>query len=476
MYRWLVPHVIFPLAERLAGRRMLSELRRLRELQWRSRDEIEAITNARLRSLIAHAAENVPYYRDLFARAGIAAGDLKGREDLSRLPITTKVELRAGFPERTTASNIVSARRQSMMTSGSSGYPFQFFWDRAVHDVLFGSYLFSLEWAGVALWDSRLAILIPSGFATNTVPVSRVRTLARRLVLGEHNVRLPADSLTPAALRACLSEISGGRRYFIRGYPSAIAWLARQVAAEGAPLAGTPAAVITYAETLTPENARSIAEVFRCPVFNYYSSWDIPHIAQTCPDNTEVLHVHSDRVILRIVRPDGGDAAPGESGRVVVTDLANQVMPFINYALGDTAVAGDTCPCGRGFPAVSLVEGRDTEVIRTPAGRQISGVVLGHFLTFEGGVIPSVAEYQAEQTAPGAVTLRVVPAGTITHEIAATLRNRVATFLGPGIEVSLEVVERIPIERSGKRLIIRPLRESPSRPAGHLLRADLPGP
>ena len=94
--------------------------------------------------------------------------------------------------------------------------------------------------------------------------------------------------------------------------------------------------VISYAETLTPTNAASIRQAFRCEVVNYYSSWEVPQMAQTCPDNPELLHVNSERVLLRVVRPDGTTASPGESGRVVVTDLGNYVMPLINYFIGDS--------------------------------------------------------------------------------------------------------------------------------------------
>jgi phenylacetate-CoA ligase len=455
MYHWLVPRVVFPLAERLSGHRSWSEACRLRDVQWRGRDELEALALGRLRALLVHAVEQVPHYRELFGRVGLRPSDIRELSDLARLPITTKADLRAGFPERTTAPNLPPTRRQAMRTSGSTGLPFEFYWDRATSDILLGAYLFSLEWAGVALWDTRIAVLIPSSFATNTVPPSRLRQLARRIVLGEHSLRLPADSLTVPALRALVARVPRGRRYFLRGYPSAIAWLARLLSEEHVPLAAYPAAVITYAETLTEMNARVIEEAFRCRAINYYTSWDIPHMAQTCPDNPASLHVNSDRVILRVVRPDGSDAAPGEPGKVVVTDLANYVMPFVNYAIGDDAVAGSSCSCGRGFPTLASLEGRDVEVIRTPGGRRVSGVVLGHFLAFVAEVIPYVSEYQAIQTAPDAVTLRIVPTPEFRPELTTTLRSQLESFLGADVRVALELVDRIPLELSGKRLIIK---------------------
>lgn len=455
VYRWVVPHVVFPLAERLGRRRMWAEARWMRELQWHPRSELEARAFQRLHALLVHAAAHVPYYRDLVTRAGMTARDIRELSDLSRLPITSKADLRAVFPAGTTANNLPAERRRLMLTSGSTGLPFEFYWDRAAADVLLGAHLFSLEWARVGIWDPRIVIAVPSYFTTNVAAPSRLHRLGRRLALGERSANLASDQLTTAVFRAAVRRVARRGRYFIRGYPAAIARLARQLVEEDAPVPGSPAVVMTYSETLTPADAASIRQAFGCHVVNYYSSWEVPQMAQTCPDNPAVLHVNSERVLLRVVRPDGTTASPGETGRVVVTDLANHVMPLINYSLGDQAVVSAPCPCGRGFPTLASVEGRDTEIIGTPDGRQINGGILGHYLAFVVGVIPYVWEYQAVQTTPDAVTLRIVPTPRFTAALAKTLQGRLTTFLGPGLAVSLEVVDHIPVEPSGKRVIIK---------------------
>lgn len=455
LHRFTVPHIAFPVAERLGGRSMWTELHRLRRAQWLPRPELERQALAELRSLLRHAMAHVPYYRELLGRAQIGPDDMRALADLARLPITTKRDLRAGFPGRTTAENLPSRRLQPMRTSGSTGLPFEFYWDRAARDLLFGAYLFSLEWAGVKLWDTRITIATPSTFATNIAPASRVGALARRIVFGEHSLRLPADDATAPALRRLVAAIPRARRYYIRGYPSAVAWLGRQVLAERAALQRYPQSVITYSETLTAADAAIMGEAFRCPVVDYYTSWEVPRMAQTCPDNPRVLHVCSDRLIVRVVRPDGSDAPVGEPGRVVVTDLTNAAMPLINYAIGDHAVVGPPCRCGRGFATLARVEGRSTEFIQTLDGRRVGGGVLGHFLTFEAGVIPYVTEYQAVQTSPERVTLRVVPGERFTPAFAAALAAKLEAFLGPGIGVAVDPTDRIAPEPSGKRLIIK---------------------
>jgi phenylacetate-coenzyme A ligase PaaK-like adenylate-forming protein len=452
VHRWLVPYVVSPLAEHVGRRRMWSEARRLRTLQWEQPEGLEARLRERLRSLLEHAAEHVPFYRERFRRSGVSPADVRSPTDLARLAVTTKAELRTAFPAAAVADNIPPHRRRRMMTSGSTGLPLELYWDAAHADVLIGGYLFSLEWAGLAIWDTRIAVTSPAYFYTNLMPTTRPRRWLRRLLLGERTANLPANEVTAARFRQLVATVRG--RYFLRGYPSSILSLAARLQREPATLARWPAAVITFAETLTPVNAAALREAFRAPVVNYYSSWEIPQIAQSCPDNPELLHVLSDRVIVTILRTDGSPAPAGERGRVVVTDLDNYVMPFVNYALGDFAALGPPCPCGRGLPTLLGVEGRDVEVIRTLDGREINAGVLGQYLTFVRGALPYVWEYQAVQERPDSVTLRLVPTPRFSSEIAAALRRDLADLLGPGMHVTVEPVGEIAPLPSGKRPII----------------------
>jgi phenylacetate-CoA ligase len=458
-YRGLVGRVVAPLAERL-GLPVWTTMRRLDELQWRSGDELEERAVSRLRPLLEHAARHVPYYRAFLG--GVDPRSIKAFADLARIPITAKPELRAGFPAATTAENLPTSRRQRMMTSGSTGLPFEFYWDRAMLPVLGGTDRFWLGWSKVGPWHTRVVIASPSYFYERVKPPRRLHALVNRLLVGERTENLPADQITTEGFRSLVERLTARGGYFIRSYPGALASLAARLVAEGIELAAYPRAVVALAETLTPANAARLREVFRCPVMNHYSSWEVPHIAHSCPAEPDLLHVNSERVIVRVVRADGADAAPGETGRVVVTDLSNYVMPFINYSAGDLAVAGGRCACGRGMPTLARLEGRDTEMLRTADGREVSSGALGQLLTFVVGIIPYVWEYQAVQVSPDTVVLRVVPTARFAPGFQDTLAREVERFLGPGMRVTVEPVSAIPLEPSGKRMIIKPLVAPPA--------------
>ena len=158
---------------------------------------------------------------------------------------------------------------------------------------------------------------------------------------------------------------------------------------------------------------------------------------------------------MRVVREDGSAAPPGEVGRVIVTDLANYVMPFINYEIGDWAIAGESCPCGRGVPTLASLEGRLGEVLRTPAGRTVLPIALCRFLNIRARAHPYIWEYQATQTGPDRVVFRVVPTARLTPDRVDWLQVELESFLGPGVTVTVERVDRIPVETSGQRLLVR---------------------
>ena len=451
----LAPRIVIPLYERLSGRRPWTEMCQLRAHQWCSPEELEARALEKLQPLLVHAYTHVPYYRDLFEQAGVEPGDIQAVAHLSRLPLSGKADLRANFPSRVVAQNQPARRRLLGRTSGSAGLPFEFYGDRAASDVWLGSYLFFREWAGLADGGATLYLAAPLHLSAVRARSSRLTRIGRRIVLGERAIHLSGIDLSPARFQTELRRLPANSRYSIWGWPSSIARLAVGLLEAGVELPGYPTAVVAYAETLTAADAVVIERAFRSRVVNHYSSWEVLHLAQTCPDNPEVLHVNSERAILRVVREDGSDGAGGESGRVVITDLANWVMPFINYDIGDWAVAGGLCPCGRGFPTLLSIEGRLGEAIRTPSGTLVSPVALGRFLAHGDRALASIWEFQAVQTATDAVVLRIVPTPRFTPEFGRRLERELADFLGPGLGVRVETVDRIRAEPSGKRLVIK---------------------
>jgi phenylacetate-CoA ligase len=436
----------------LSGRTFWPEYRRSQALQWQSPATLEARSLDKLRTLVAHAMAHVPYYRERFGDAGVRPEALRTLDDLARLPITRKAELRDSQPDGAIADNLRASRRWPAITSGSTGFPFELFIDAASADGIVAAYLLSLDWAGAAIWHARIDIgnsgerPMPSALPSPSRPVR----WARRALLGERVVALSGVNLSPEEFLA-QSRAVDRRAYFVRGYPAYLAPLAHRMLEARLTPPVPPRVVISGGETLTALDAESIKRAFGSPVVNHYAAWEVQHMAQTCPDNPDVMHVFSERVVLRVVGEDGQPAPPGSWGRIVVTVLHNYVMPFINYEIGDTGLAGPPCPCGRGFPTLVRIEGRLGEAFRTPAGRIISPATFDKVFRF---CADYVREFQGERTAAAAMTVRVVPTARFNLEIAERIRSELEGYGGPGMEVRVEVVPEIPLEPSGKRSVL----------------------
>jgi phenylacetate-CoA ligase len=451
---WLVPRLVFPLFERFTGRRFWRELRRLRKLQWESPAQLEARASDQLRPLLAHAYANVPYYRDLFDRAGLGPNDLRSLPDLARLPLSSKADLRAGFPDRVLAANLPARRRLPASTSGSTGLPFEFYLDRAGVDRWLASYLLFWEWSGVPAGSPIGQVVISLRLTSQAASSARLAGAIRSL-LGIPLLALSGLHLTPDELQTEVTQLAAKTNYVIWGLPSYIARLGRDLLDRNIQLPRAPIAVISSGETLTAAEAATIRDGFRCRVVNHYSSFEVLHLAHTCPDVPDFMHVNSEHALVRIVREDGSVAAPGETGRVILTSLSNWVMPLINYDIGDWAVASESCPCGRGLPTLKSLEGRSVERIRAPSGKLITPTAVGWLLISVLKGLPHIAEYQAVQTAPDTLVLRIVPTSHWTADLAETFERGLEEHLGPGLRVTLETVDRIAPEPSGKRLVVK---------------------
>jgi phenylacetate-CoA ligase len=451
MYSWLVPHVVFPLWERMSGRRLWTEVQRLETLQWRPAEELEQRAVTKLRRLLEHARSHVPHYRTCLD--GVDVETIRTIEDLARVPITTRAELRRGFPGRVTAQNLPVRRRRLDATSGSTGQPLEFYLDRAGDDTWLASYLFFLGWAGTAPWETQVMVSSGQHFLRQAAEPGPLLAWIRRVALGRVQVWLPGADTDARILRDRVARLRGP--YFVWAYASYATGLAREMLADGIALPAPPRVVISVAETLSPPEAGLVRQAFRCPVVSHYSCREIPRFAQSCPDRPDRFHVNSERAIVRIVRDDGRAAGPGERGRVIVTDLANDVMPFINYDLGDLAVASEPCPCGRGLPTLGAVDGRAAETIVLGNGRVVSATALGAFLLWACEAIPYVREYQAVQVTRDAVELRVVPTDRFSDDFARRLTASLGELLGPGAEGRVVAVDDIEREASGKRLAVK---------------------
>ena len=314
-----------------------------------------------LRLLASHAVSQVPHYRDHLRRARIFMLAGLNAQSFLRWPILARAEVLASGPGL--HARHIPAEHGGPVEStstGSTGHPVKVV---STETALFNQGAIT---ARSHLWYGM-------NFHTKVAVIRR----------GVEDATFPdwGPALSDAIATGPLVTLD-----LIEGIPRQLEWLCREAPAyvlsmgnnlrslilESRATGRKPPgirALLSYAVPLPPDLRELAREVWDVPVFDTYSCGELGPLALQCPDG-EHLHVQSERVLLEILRDDGTPCEPGETGRVIVTDLHNFAMPMIRYALGDYAEAGETCTCGRGLPVIRRIAGRHINMAVDPTGRR----------------------------------------------------------------------------------------------------------
>jgi phenylacetate-CoA ligase len=193
------------------------------------------------------------------------------------------------------------------------------------------------------------------------------------------------------------------------------------------------------------EDRKVIEQELGVPVLSIYQTVEALRIGFQC-EARQGFHISTDQVIVRVVDAGGRDVSPGERGELVLTNLTNRAMVVLNYRLGDlVTVARGRCACGRTLPMIQGIDGRLDDLIAMPGGTRV------HALAILPGLqaVAGVRQVQLVQEELDGFRLRVVWARGC-EERPAELVARVSAVLGERIRVTVEPVEVLDQEPSGK--------------------------
>jgi phenylacetate-CoA ligase len=436
-YTILVARNLFRIQERLKGHGTMRRLRELMRSQWWDGPTLEAYRAERLRGFLRAAGSRVPYYRDLFRRTGFDPESVRGPQDLVRLPILTKSEIR---PNREAFVAEGAGKLYRNHTGGSTGEPLQFFvgLDRVAADV--ASRCRAMSWWGVEVGDPEIVLWASPIEVTRQDRVRALRDWTFRSRL------LAADRMTPRAMDSYLDIIERTRPVQIMSHGSALAELARHAEERHRDVSklGIRVAFVT-SEQLYDYQRERIARVFGCPVANGYGARDAGFVAHECPEGG--MHLSAEDVIVEIVDDRDAPLMPGEPGAIIVTNLASGDFPFVRYRTGDVATLHDRpCPCGRVLPLIREIHGRADDLLLGLDGCRVPGQGIVFLLRSR----PNIKAFRIVQEERDRVRILLVkteefPAGA-EEEIARGIKIR----LGQEMRVEFVSVPEIPLEASGK--------------------------
>jgi phenylacetate-CoA ligase len=406
--------------------------------------------NSKVREIVKYAFDYAPFYHEKFLELGIKPDDVKSVRDLNKLPIIRREELQESSG-KLISSEFDQSKLKVVSTSGSSGRPLFTYLTKREDAFRKAKLLRPHIVCGQKPWDRWVLIEPPQHHA-------RVSGFQRMF-----NIYAPFSVSvfdSPAEQIAAIEKL---RPDVLDGYSSSLFLLAKEL--ENIDVkAIRPRFCMGGAELLDKSSCSFLERVLGAPYYDQYASEEFQMMAWQCPEKKE-YHIDADSIIMQFVGKDGGDASAGEEGEIVCTSLFNHAMPILRYAVGDIGIPSEEtpCACGRTFPLMKLLKGRQESIVVLPDGTSLSPLAIGDCMcAFK--YFSNVYQYRFIQTKIDhfriliekkneSVSDKVMESELITHV------RRVLGLRESEASIEVEFVDEIPPDRSGKiRKVVSELR------------------
>ena len=422
-----------------------------RRVPFRTADWILRAQERRLRAIVAHAYESVPFYQRVMRERGLRPADIRRVEDLERLPMIDGTMV-GEHPEDFLSSRVPKAGQRILYSTGSGTRVRRLVaWDRPalLRQAVIGDRDRAVLYRLLRReWGITRVSLFPQQSTTHEV----TRYLQGRILIPRwvnRTVFLSPD-LPVEEVAARLTEIGPD---VVFSYGSYAEHFFRTVADRGIDLRA-PRVWVYGADRLSGPGRAFIEERFGCLVYSTYHAVEAGRIGFEC-ERRAGFHLNIDRCALRLVDGSGRTVPPGAIGEVVISNLENRATVLLNYRLGDQAVmAASACGCGRSLPVLEHLVGRTSEVLHLADGRSLPDFVLIHACKKD---LRAVLQSQLVEDGPGRFRWRVVPGRDADREVlGAGLLRGAESVLGPDDRLRIEFVGTLSVTGIEKlRRVIR---------------------
>jgi len=323
-----------------------------RRLRWNEK-KIRKYQNKQVRRVVKNASDNVPFYRRMFKSAGVYPEEIKTVDDLKRLPIVRKTDIKK-IPETENISKEFNVRNLRVVkTGGSTGEPLSIYLSKKEDDWRKSIYLRANISCGQRPRD-RWVALTEAEHALETTSL-------------QHRLRIFAQEVVPVVWkpRDQLKTVERIRPDVLDGFSNSLLLLAIEAERKGNSSI-QPRIIFGSAELIDLHSRKYLEEVFGAPFYDQFGCTEVDRSAWQCPERIG-YHMDVDSVLIQFLDRNGEEVAPGERGEIVYTSLFNYAMPFIRYGTQDLGVpVSDSCPCGIKLPLMKAVEGRSNSFLVFP--------------------------------------------------------------------------------------------------------------
>jgi len=396
--------------------------RNIESKQWASFQMLKEIQSKKLRKIIDYAYKNVNYYRRMFNELDIDPVDIRSKEDLTEIPITTREMIQSAAPKDLISKKIIPSQLKAITTAGSCGKPLtlyirqkefdlnNLYWARASRangQKLFGSAVYFKYDAPPRFWFEKLGI-----WKKNIVPITET-------------------------LEEKISKLKQIKPIIIRGNAYELTSIAQYILDQG--VKGIkPKKIFSMGSLLDKKGRKLLEQVFQAEIFDYYAATECGLIAWECSQH-QGYHINMDAVVLELIT-NNKTADPGKPGRVICTNLNYKSMPIIRYDLGDIGIlTTNNCPCNRKLPLLKKIEGRADDFFIDNVGNLYSPSDIINKVKS----IPGIRAFKLIQLKNDLIQAEIVTIENSKTRITKLMNATLKTIMGEKMLVKINFCSRI---------------------------------
>jgi phenylacetate-CoA ligase len=393
----------------------------IRELELLENKKIddEQVLKKRLKELLNHTTQYVPFYTSY-----------RNWNSLYDFPIINKKILKNNFNDFLSSAYKINSLNTGQ-TSGSYGTPFNFYFTNQKKARKTAEIIHYNNKAGFKLGMNHAHIALRSKSPFELLLQNQI--IIKPVGMGYEWSEHVWNIFKKKNLKVII------------GYTSALLMLAEWLQTREKPDPYRPKIVIAIAEPLGLERRLYLEEQFGSTVISRYACTEAGLIAQERIDDRRFYVNNATHIFEVVALDDEKPVLPGETGRLLITDLYSHAMPLIRYDIGDIVTLSADPLNEHRVTVLDSVEGRSVELITSADGKKISPIVIDD--VFDGLV--DINRFQFIQKNKNSFVVRLIAKPTQDRD--ACIVTRLYSILGESVEIKFEYVDDLPTLPSGKR-------------------------
>lgn len=401
-----------------------------------SEEKLRKNTERRIIRMIRKAYRNVPYYHGLYDSLGIDINDINTLDDLKKLPIVSKDEIREQFPDGIISDKHSIADCHYSATTGSTGRSLPFVFSKSAYAFYIATGLRMYTMIGYRPWHTMAYIKYTEIKYPRFGPFFRTAHIPSTISVEKQ-----------------IAMLREARPDLLLGYASIVFEIAQKATPDDLKHI-RPKFIGINSELSTKHQRDVISSVFNCPVYDEYSTEETWMIASQCSRGN--YHIFIDNVWMEFIDSSGNSVKPGEEGEIILTTTRSDAMPFIRYRIGDIGrYSAARCTCGLGYPLLESFDGRADDSFILPSGKYVSSLkILNTFTTYIKKYLYLMEEFKIIQKDRGYVVIELVKGREYSDTRFRELIDSLNDIFGEPVTISVEYVDRIAANNSIKRKAI----------------------